>query len=152
MVAFMIHKADALTLAGVVGVCLMCSSGCNTRNYQGPARAAVAGAVTLDGMPVDGGIINLVPVSAEGSRKASAPIDKGQYNILEEKGPNLGNCLVEIWWLKPTGRKVQDQGSIADGPVDELIEAVPEKYNTKTTLRVDIAAGKNTHNFELTTK
>lgn len=152
MVLSMITKKPVFGLVAVVVFCLICCHGCGRRNYDGPTRAAVAGAVAVDGVPVEGGIINLVPLSSEGSRKASAPINKGRYDIPEEKGPNLGDCLVEIRWLKPTGRKLQNQGNLADGLVDEMVEAVPEKYNTKTTLHVDIAAGKNNHDFVLSSK
>ena len=82
--------------------------------------------------------------------ESPAPINKGRYDISEEKGPNLGDYRVEISWLKPTGKKIQ--GNVADGPLDEMVETIPAKYNARTTLRISIAAGKNNHDFELSAK
>ena len=150
MLVCAISKMWALGLAAAIGFCMISSPGCGSRRYEGPARAAVAGSVTLDGIPVDGGIINLIPLSSEGSRKPSAPVSKGHYDIPEEKGPNLGDYRVELCWLKPTGKKIQ--GNVADGPLDEMVETIPDKYNTRTTLRISIAAGKNKHDFALSAK
>jgi hypothetical protein len=136
----------------LVGFSMIGLIGCGGRYYDGLARAAVAGAVTLDGIPVDGGTISLIPIGSEGSKRASAAIDKGHYEIAESRGPNPGKCRVEIYWLKPTGRKLQNAHKSVDSPTEEVAEAVPAKFNTGTVLQVDVIAGKNHCSFDLKTK
>jgi len=145
----MTGKKGVLGLACVMGICLVWSAGCRGRSYEGPLRAAVAGMVTLDGVPVERGIINLLPVAGD-LRKASAPIEHGRYDIPEEKGPNLGKYYVEIHWPKPTGRRSHQKVDILDGPAEETAEAIPAKYNTQTTLQVELTPGRNQHDFALT--
>ena len=61
-----------------------------------------------------------------------------------------GKYRVEISWRKPTGRKIPsaDPGVI----IDETREAVPAKYNSESTLTVEIGSGDVEQNFVLTTK
>ena len=134
---------------GVVGLSLVSSAGCG-RGYDGADRAAVAGTVMLDGAPVTNGTINLIPAAGDSRRKASAVIENGTFSIPAPKGPNLGKYKVEIHWLKRTGRKVASQGDALGIMVDEAVEAIPAKYNTQTTLQVEIVADQNTHDFRLT--
>ena len=61
-----------------------------------------------------------------------------------------GSYRVEISWRKPTGRKIAsaDPGIM----IDETREAVPAKYNTDSTLTVEIGSGDVEKNFALTSK
>ncbi|MDY0170607.1 MAG: hypothetical protein RBS80_28965 [Thermoguttaceae bacterium] len=116
--------------------------GCRGRGYEGERRASVSGTVTLGGEPVDGGVIQFVPVGGEG-RKASASISGGRYDIPEASGPNVGPHRVMINWPKPTGQVSPD------GEGMETAEAIPPQYHADSTLEAEIKAGKNTHDFEL---
>jgi hypothetical protein len=120
----------------------LAAAGCRGRGYEGQRRAAVSGMVTLGGQPVDGGVIQFVPVGGDG-RKASTSISGGRYDIPEARGPNLGPHRVMINWPKPTGQVS------ADGEGMETVEAVPAEYHAESTLEVELQAGENTHDFEL---
>lgn len=136
-------------LAMAIGLLVLC--GCSRRGYDGPERAAVIGQVTLDGVPVQNGVMNLIPAGGDGLRKASTLVEAGSYDLPEAKGPNVGTYRVEILWRKPTGRKIP--GSDMHGSmVDETAEAIPSKYNTQTTLQIEITPGRNRHDFQLTSK
>src|SRR5688572_15059983 len=107
-------------------VCLGC-----TGNSAVPLR----GTVTLDGQPVTGGSIVFMPQMA-GGPKAAAAIENGAYSIPAAQGVKPGKYRVEVSWHKPTGRKIPsaDPGMTAD----ETREAIPAKYNSNSTLLVDL--------------
>ena len=50
--------------------------------------------------------------------------------------------------LITTGGKKPD----SNGNYTEVPEMIPEKYNTKSELIVEVTSGRNTHDFELTTQ
>lgn len=140
---------NGLILAVSLG--LLSTAGCKP-SYEGPQRIAVSGSVSFDGKAIDQGIINLIPLT-DGKRKASAVIENGTYRIPEPKGPNPGKHMVEIHWLKPTGRKTINQGD-PGGPsmIDETAEVIPAKYNTQTNIQVEITRERNKHDFSLTSR
>lgn len=107
------------------------------------------GKVTLDGEPVTLGNIIFLPTAGSGT-KASAAIEQGTYVIPATDKLAPGSYRVEISWHKPTGRKVAsaDPGIM----IDETREVVPPKYNSDSTLKVDIGSGKVEQDFALTSK
>ncbi|MBN2296899.1 MAG: hypothetical protein JXM70_31020 [Pirellulales bacterium] len=113
----------------------------------GENRGEVAGQVTLDGQPVDGGEIRFLPNVGLPSR---ARIANGQYTIPKATGPSVGPVRVEITWVRKTGRKVTD---MIPGPmIDETTQCIPERYNRNSELEVEIQPGTNRHDFELKSK
>jgi hypothetical protein len=117
----------------------------------GGNRAAVEGSVTLDGKPVDGGIIAFIPddgKSGEDHVKAHGEIKGGKYALSRSEGPNPGKYKVTINWPKKTGRKVDAPGD-PGVKMDEVKEAVPARYNKQTTLVIEIKSGSNTKDYEL---
>ncbi len=126
-----------------LGTCWV--AGCGGPSYEGSPRAALEGAVTLDGQPVDGGTINFMPMDS-GGRAASALIRAGQYEIPEERGPTPGKYRVEISWNKPLG-PVDEENPDAPQPSEQV---VPARYNENSELERDIASGKNELDFALT--
>ncbi len=130
-------------LAVAAAVALALVAGCDT----GP-RSAVEGTVTYDGQPVDVGGIAFIPIGsdAEGRVRATGPIKDGHYELDSRKGPLPGNYRVEITWQKKTGKKV----TIEFGhKKDETVQVIPDKYNTKSELTVEIKPGRNTLPFDL---
>jgi hypothetical protein len=111
--------------------------------------ASVHGKVTLDGEPVSAGSIAFLPSTA-GGRKAAAAIEQGAYSIPATEKLQSGSYRVEISWHKPTGRKIAsaDPGMTAD----ETREAVPAKYNTDSTLTVEIGGGDVEKDFVLSSR
>lgn len=131
-------------------------------------RPTVEGTVTLDGSPLDGGMILFFPPEAanppnraaprlpknpRGSNvpdKAHAPISGGQFVVEAGKGPDPGMYRVSIVWFKKTGKKVPS--SYLPGLEDEMSQALPKKYNEDTELTAEITSGKNTLHYDLTSK
>ena len=125
-------------------VLLMSFAGCGS-NSALPLR----GMVTLDDQPVAMGNIVFLPL-ASGGPKAAAAIENGSYSIPADQGLKPGKYRVEISWHKPTGRKIPsaDPGMT----IDETREAIPAKYNSDSTLTVDLDGTDKPHNFALTSK
>lgn len=66
------------------------------------------------------------------------------------QGPTLGTSRVEICWPRKTGRKLP---ALPPAPaVDEIVEAIPERYNKESELKAEIKPGQNHLNFELKSK
>src|SRR5262245_22550970 len=80
---------------------LLLIAGCNSSD-----QVTVKGEVTLDGAPVGPGSISFYPEDGTVSRKASAAILDGKYEIPAEIGPSPGKFKIEITWPKATGKKV----------------------------------------------
>lgn len=111
--------------------------------------ASIHGKVTLDGEPVTAGSISFLPASS-GGRKAAAAIEQGAYSIPATEKLLPGSYRVEISWHKPTGRKIAsaDPGMTAE----ETREVVPAKFNTESTLTVEISGGEAEKDFALTSR
>lgn len=138
-----------ICLISVAGLGLLLAAGCS-RAPEGPLRVAVSGTVSLDGVPVERGTINLIPAAAGSSlRKASALVTDGGFDIPAAKGPNVGSYTVELRWLKPTGRKIPGFADIGEDMIEETVEAIPARYNVKSTLVIELTTGPNIHDFRL---
>jgi hypothetical protein len=123
---------------------LMVVAGCGAKS-----SAVIHGKVTLDGEPVTtGNIVFMSAVSA--GPKAAAAIEQGNYAVSAHDKLRPGSYRVEISWRKPTGKKIAsaDPGVM----IDETREAVPARYNTDSTLSVEIGSGDTQKDFALLTK
>jgi hypothetical protein len=140
--AFLHHDPSDAIFRQILFVVLIALAGCASEG-----SSPVHGKVTLDGQPVEAGNIAFLPTAASG-RKAAAAIEQGAYALsMSDKLPP-GSYRVEIGWPKPTGRKIPsaDPGMLTD----ETREAIPGKYNTNSTLTVEIGKGDTEKNFALT--
>lgn len=127
----------------MLAACLLGLAGC------GDGTAEVRGKVTFNGKPVENGTIVFESEDRNGPTHG-VPITNGAYQMA---GPNrvpAGAKLVRIQAFGPSGRKVSAApGSTA--MVDEFKPLIPAKYDSASTLKVTVEAGKeNTHDFELT--
>jgi len=130
----------------VLGVGLavaLAAAGCNSPPPRPAAEAE--GAVAYDGEQVATGIISFVPL--DGGTTTGAAVMKGRYRIYPEAGLTAGKYRVEIRWSKPTGEKIKDAGYGQQSEV--FAEALPEKYNSQSTLTAEVKAGANTIDFRL---
>ncbi|HJT77340.1 MAG TPA: hypothetical protein VJ739_09090, partial [Gemmataceae bacterium] len=105
---------------------------------------------TLDGQPVDGGVIVFLPDGDGKLPKAGGHIEQGKYALPARSGPAPGKYRVEIRWEKKTGKQVT-RGDLAE-PYDETRQVVPARYNARSELTVDVGPGSDTFDFALTTK
>ncbi len=108
--------------------------------------AAVTGAVTLDGKPVETGAITFMPTDGK-SRVTGTQIKAGKYSA---KVP-LGVQRVEIHAPKVVGHK--KMYNAPDSPLEEITdEALPPKYHSQSELQLEVKAGENQKDFSLTSK
>ena len=113
-------------------------------------RQGVEGMVSLDGQPLNSGLICFRPMSGTGGPSAGCPIEEGRFVIAADKGIFMGKFRVEITARRKTGRKVKEpMGNI----VDETVEAIPTCYNRQSTLTAEVkAGGPNQFEFALKSK
>lgn len=123
----------------VLAVVMLVMMGC-----RGARRAAVAGKISLDGQPVEGGSILFIPIEGQQRESSWGEIQAGEYAIAARQGPVVGPNRVEIRWPRKTGRKMP-----LDPEFDELREAIPACYHSDSELQVDVKPGKNLFDFAL---
>lgn len=126
---------------------VLCLIGCGS---SGPQQAALSGSVTYDGTPVADGRITFIPTAGTKGVSAGDVIKDGKYSIPADKGPTYGKYRVEIKWSKKTGKQIEMGSPAPPGTkVDEVVEAIPTKYNTESTLEKEINSPKQTIDFKL---
>ena len=107
-----------------------------------PDLAPVVGRVTLDGNPLPGVQVTVIP---ENGRASVGFTDKdGNYKavyLADKMGVKIGASKVSINYFVDEDA---DKSELKSKP------PIPVKYNAKTGLTVEIKPGKNVHNFELT--
>jgi hypothetical protein len=119
--------------AVVLVLCVGCSSG--TVTYS------TSGTVTLDGVPVSKGHITFYPADKSGDA-SSGKIEDGKYSLKTSAGAKR----VEIIANRPVPAKTDALGM----PLVE--QYIPEKYNTKSTITIEVSAQHTNHDFPLTSK
>ncbi|MDB5338247.1 MAG: hypothetical protein JWN70_3866 [Planctomycetaceae bacterium] len=123
---------------------MLLSCGCGGDNVR---KTAVKGEVLLDGKPVPQGRITFEPTGGTTGPASGASIKNGAFEISAENGVTVGKNLVRINSNKPTGKKVKS--SISSDMLDETVEGIPEKYNSKSKLEKEIEEGPNEISFDL---
>ena len=121
---------------------LLLALGCADEANEG----VVSGTVVVDGQPAKTGAMTYIPVDGK-STTAGAVIEDGKYTA---RVP-VGTMKVRIHVPKVVGqKKLYDT---PDSPMkDIMVESLPPKYNTQTTLEIDVQPGENVKNYELSTK
>lgn len=135
-------------------ILLITGLGCEA---EGPARVAVEGTVTLDGQPLPGGQILLIPTGNHRGPLAGGSIETGKFRIEQIDGPTIGLHRVEI---RPEDPLVSAFRQNPQRPKQQLQQqppasqlTIPERYHRRSTLTAEvIATGENRFHFELTTK
>lgn len=114
-----------------------------------PDRRVVTGTVTLDGTPLEGGVIRFRP-QPEGPI-AAGKIRDGKYEVTNKGGVPLGKQRVEIKGapILPANTSGMSLGQI-DAATKPAIP-IPDKYHKNSELEADIEAGSEPQvlNFEL---
>lgn len=127
----------------MVSAALACLALAGCEPDEGIVRVPVSGAVTLDGRPVEQGVITFMPQGGE--NVASADIVDGRYDLRRPEGPSPGPHQVAIWSRVPTGRKVVGDPLMPGELVDEYAESIPDRYNAKTELSADVQEDGDNH-------
>lgn len=136
-------------LVAALGLALLVAPGCGPGSG---GRLPVQGAVTLDGEPVDEGVIVFLPAGgADAANRAGGPIKAGRYAIPARQGLLPGKYRVEIRWNQKTGRQISVPGD-APNMMDETRQVVPARYNTRSELTADVMSGSTAFDFALASK
>ncbi|HWL07871.1 MAG TPA: hypothetical protein VNQ76_05685 [Planctomicrobium sp.] len=136
-----------ITPVKAVTVCILILAlwSCSQKDLSS-GQCQVAGRIDLDGTPIAEGFITFKdPENVQ--RSYGGPIRSGKFSVAVEPGRKL----VEV-----TAQR-QVPGKMVPGPSGEEIPAmesyIPEKYNRKSELTVEIASsGKNDLQLNLTTQ
>jgi hypothetical protein len=129
-------------------------AGCGGKAYDGEQRYAITGKVTVDGQPLEPGVIAFMPQGEGENRKgrvSGTPIRNGVYFIPEEQGPTAATYRIQIHWNKRTGKQVPNPFD-TESLIDELMEGLPPKYNTESELTAEVHAKQTTFDFDLKTE
>jgi hypothetical protein len=126
-------------LAVLYAVVAFVVSGCASDEGQGIVR----GNVTLDGQPLESGVIRFVPVDGQ-SPTADATVTNGEFSATVP----LGDKRVEITAPKVVGKK--QMYATPDSPtVDVVEELLPQRYNIRTELAFTVTTGDQEKDFAL---
>lgn len=97
---------------------LVLAAGCSRNRFP---TARVEGSVTLDGQPLEQGVISFVSQEPGGGPNASATITGGRYVA---HGVPRGRVLASLHATKNTGRVV----FVAGMSQSEIVNVIPENY------------------------
>lgn len=149
----MIALKKLLFLVGVSSFLI----GCETDDQEMVQRASVSGKVTLDGKPLEAGIIvfHSDPKKTDGAAvNAFSFVENGFYHIDADQGPAIGSARVEFR-SKPLQREqledVVDHAAKSRSrhqPPMTVVE-IPTKYGSESKLQVEMLEGENNHDFQL---
>jgi hypothetical protein len=107
----------------------------------------VSGKVTLDGSPLNTGIITFYP-KERGLPSAGAPVSAGKYVLPDGRGLMPGEYVVAIDAPDDSGAT----GTVNGVGMAIPVSRIPPQYNAATTLSATVAAsGSNEFDFDLLT-
>jgi hypothetical protein len=136
------------------------SSGCG--GGDGLPRRAVSGTVTLDGQPLDKGLITFTPAGGGGdSTSAAAAVADGSFAVAKDVGLVPGKYRVAVSVMKEVRTKASKKKQVDNATGEEIDafdttatkESLPARYNAQSELTADVTdAGPNEFSFPLSSK
>jgi hypothetical protein len=124
-------------------LCCTAVAGCGSHS-----RRAIEGTVTINGVPMDLGMITFTPADSSGGQTSvGGKVTDGTYSLDATRGPLPGTYKVEISWSKKTGRKVKTGDG---GLMDEMKEGLPAKFNRNSELTTEVTSSTRRADFNLT--
>ena len=134
---------------GFLLISLVVASGCGK---NGTNRGAISGEVKLDGRPLEQGSILFTPIEGTKGTVAGGEIANGRYQLSGKAGPTIGWNRIEIRGTRKTGKMVPMPFPARGKMVEEQVEAIPPRFNSGSTLKVEVRPGDNTADFDVTSK
>ena len=128
---------------------LAIAAGCGKK---GTNQGAISGTVKLDGKPVEQGSILFTPVDGTKGAVTGGQIEKGLYQLSIAAGAAVGWNRVEIRAMRKTGKMVPRPFAQHGEMVEEQVEAIPPRFNSESTLKVEVKSGENTEDFEVSSR
>jgi hypothetical protein len=112
----------------------------------GPTTATVRGEVTVDGQPLEKGVISYVPADSNGV-PVTAEVRNGKYELTTAPGKKV----VQISAPVVVGKRKEHNGPGA-ALVEITEESLPPRYNSSTELTFEVRPGSNTKDWSVTKK
>ncbi len=105
--------------------------------------------MTLDGQPLAQGSILFVPGEGTSGTATGGDIKDGKYRLFGAKGPAVGWNRVEITAARPSGKMVPDPLGPPGSRREMYVSAVATRFNTDSTLKIEIQPGENRADFDV---
>ena len=122
------------------GFAVVIAAGCDS----GPPMAEVSGTISYDGKPLEKGAITLFPLDGK-AQPAGDMIVNGAYKV----NVAFGEMKVVITSPKVIGKR-KLYGNNPDSPTMDLHgEILPERYNEKSELKLDVKERSIKKDFDL---
>ncbi len=123
---------------------LLLTAGCDMQ-----PRLPVSGVVQFDGQPVEVGQIALYPMSGTAATEAASDIHNGRFELSGPDAVRSGKYRVHITAMRRRQRSSHEL-SFAGPSLDLPEQYIPEKYNERTILEVEVQPdGDNHFEFDL---
>jgi hypothetical protein len=136
-------------------VCLLAAlatwfaSGCGPRTDRLP----VSGNVTLDGVPLEDGVIRLTSVGTERILASGAMIQNGEFDIPADKGLRPGTYHVEINAPDESAPPMITRQTPGGPGIPTQPDRIPPEFNVDSQNTIEVAAdGENHFEFEIVTR
>ncbi len=126
---------------------LLVTTGCQ-RGDQ-PRLGTVSGVITFEGKPLPYALVAFHP--EQGRVSLSGTDANGRYNLVyvrDIQGAKVGKHSVRITMISREERD-DDPHTRSEPDPTWLPRFLPKKYNTETTLHVEVKPGTNTFDFDL---
>ncbi|MDA0658606.1 MAG: hypothetical protein O2931_02060 [Planctomycetota bacterium] len=135
----------------VINFCLLASLvswvGCGD---AGQGRVVLSGKLSYRGEPLDVGEIRFIPEPGTNAPLTLVPFRGGSYDTSFENGVPLGKYRVEITARRTNAAAAPKMvnGDEIPVPVEDVL---PEKYNSKSELKLELTSGERSkvHDFVL---
>lgn len=99
------------------------------------------GSVRLDGRPLTKGMIQFFPVESDHNRGGGGEIINGDYVIPDQFGLPRGKYQVYVSSLRGAELAQVVEARLNGEEPSELKEEVPERYNAKSEIYIDLTKG-----------
>ena len=144
------HRTRCLLALALLPVLLV--TGCSRSEIP---RAAVSGYVTLDGQPLESGVVRFVPTGDTKGPAVSVTITDGLFDLQEFEGPVVGANRIEIEALHWLGFAMDDEAAfvaqVEGGQHPHPQNPVPERYNRRSRRVVEVSSASEDFTFSLYT-
>ena len=116
---------------------------------SGTTRRPLSGSVTYKGAPLDRGVITFFATEGRPGPKGGAPIENGRFTMPLTQGLDPGKYRVEISSSVPGGTLTPEEQAAGASP--RAKEVLASKYNTESTITIEVKAG-GTNEFQFATE
>lgn len=117
-------------------------AGCDTQ-----PRLPITGEVRFDGQPIEVGQIAFYPTSGSAATAVKSDIHHGAFELSGPDALRVGTYRVHITAMRKRAQSSHEM-SFAGPSLDLPEQYIPEKYNDRTTLEVEVRPDEYNH-FQL---